>query len=196
MWLCWVSGMVFYWAVRLASGAPPGLRCCLPEAWWSFSLSSEAGPVTCPPAWPTAIGAAQFLIKEDKSQADKRERKCSSLRSQQPVCSLAETHTASFPGSLASQSLQTHRQGDRLFTLLCGQGRTVTLQGGQKFSPSQQPSDALSWIPSHPTLLLWFLQQEQVKGGQGRGGKRGARRETDGPATETSPPRASPLARW
>lgn len=126
MWLCWANGMVFYravWPAKLGASGAETLSEKLPS--WSglasgnvvvFILPLFGGGSRDPPA---CLGesrrAIQFLVKEDKTQADKRRRRHLSVRSRSSsiytaLLSGCETHTAFFLGSLVSPSLQMHRQ--------------------------------------------------------------------------------------
>lgn len=96
MWLCWANGMVFYRAVWPAKLGASGAE-MLSEKLLSWSgLASGNVVVFILPLFgggsrdpPACLGesrrAIQFLVKEDKTQADKRRRRHLSVRSRQLV---------------------------------------------------------------------------------------------------------------
>lgn len=153
--------------------APPGLRHCprsclpglswLPGVWCSFSPSSAAVPVTRPPAClPACLGesgqAVQFLVKEDKTQADKRKRLHLSVRSRQLVYShsLAEGRTRLSSWGLCSHHLYRGTDKGSTYSLSQQSGR----DGGSKEDRVQPFPAALRCSAPDavtPTLLLQFL---------------------------------------
>lgn len=143
--------MVFYravWPANLGASGAETLSEKLPSgsAVW-FILPVFSGGSRDPPA---CVGesrrAVRFLVKEDKTQADKRRRRHLSVRSRQLVyLHCAALWPCGAHSFLPGVSGLTRRTDKGNSYSLC----SVAVQGGREFSPSRQSSDVLSRTPSH-----------------------------------------------
>lgn len=192
MRLCWVNGMVFYraewaadlgasWAEALPEELPSRLELASRSVVFILTVSgsSSRDPPACLPACLLRgkQSGFQFLVKEDKTQADKRKRRHLSVRRRQLVYShsLAEGRTRLSSWGLWSHHL--YRGTDKGSTYsLCSAVRTGRWQqGGQSSAVPGSPQMFCSRC-RHTHLTSSVLVARMGE----RGVKKGRKREVQG----------------